>query len=396
MRGRARGGWSGGRPGPGSIAIALAVSGAIAAVVLATVPRLTGATARPTSSPLSSPASGPASPTAPAASQTPPLPSADAAVLAHVQAPADLDPAALTRRSVGRAAVLVAVVGPTGRTTAALDADTWEWVTPVVPGLDPSSTLPFALSPDGRRVALPTPWPASGVTIVELATGARTTLASPAEPGCRDEGYTWTPDGREVAFVTGCLPADERDLPTGQSADVFAVDVTTRAVRRIEHVVRYAACEAYPAISPDGRLLAYGIATADAGEGADPSAPACGVRVLDMTTGTATVVPGTHMAYGDPWLDDTHVLTWDEADRYGGAGLSLDGVGGQVTPLPGVVQDGALGGTPLLRDFGTRTTCPVALCTGDPDTGSARPWLAVPPGTAVGTPSVARAISATR
>jgi eukaryotic-like serine/threonine-protein kinase len=144
------------------------------------------------------------------------------------------------------------------------------------------------LSPDGQRVALDSRGLNRAIWIYDIARGTRIPITSEGTPAYA----TWTPDGKRVAFAAGAT--GERNLfwssagggstperlttsefaqwPSSWSHDgetllyvenhaetgfdIWAVNVAARppAARPILHTRDF---EAWPALSPDGRWLAY-------------------------------------------------------------------------------------------------------------------------------------------
>jgi dipeptidyl aminopeptidase/acylaminoacyl peptidase len=65
-----------------------------------------------------------------------------------------------------------------------------------------------------------------------------------------EHSIAWSPDGREIAFVSNRTGRDDHNM----HLDIYAVDVKTSEIRRITESV---GAEYYPAWSPDGKTIAY-------------------------------------------------------------------------------------------------------------------------------------------
>jgi Tol biopolymer transport system component len=128
----------------------------------------------------------------------------------------------------------------------------------------------FAISPDGHRAAVGVTTPGTGldIWIKQLDTGPFTRLTFSG----RDRRPTWSPDGREVAFV--------RDNSRGGSSDVYARAADGGGSdRRLAHLDRAIQEVTW---SPDGRWLLVRTDNSQAGNG-----DIVAVRV----TGDSTVMP---------------------------------------------------------------------------------------------------------
>lgn len=118
------------------------------------------------------------------------------------------------------------------------------------PGLAESRPAP---SPDGRRLALLQVQPGGSIAIVvrEMATGRDFVVGVPGGTSpwlCKLPQLSWTPDGTEI--VTSALGAEGR-------CGIVAVSVTTRAVRTLTQSPRSTLGDLEPAVSPDGRTIAF-------------------------------------------------------------------------------------------------------------------------------------------
>jgi len=102
-------------------------------------------------------------------------------------------------------------------------------------------------SPDGSRIAFRSN--RDGPTRIYVKDVDSPGL-TPITPGPHDEPGSWTPDGKEFAFVHG-------EFAKGAlSYDIYVVSLASPNKPR--PVVNNAAAESYPEFSPDGRWLAYG------------------------------------------------------------------------------------------------------------------------------------------
>lgn len=353
-----------------------------------------------------------AAPTPRAAPTAGPTTAAPTALGADVELAADivlaetyLDPAALPLRTVETAA-LVAVAGvATSPETMllAVDATTGAWVRVDAPG--PWYPVPLALSPDGRALlrSRAEPLEPVGIDVVQLGTGVVRELPMPVPPGrhpddCWHRDVTWAPLGGRVGVVTGCavdVPGQEWPQDVGMETWVHEVDVATGAARVIEHVPNSGPSETYPAYSPDGRFLAYGIGYAP--EDDDDQGWAT-LRVIAVDGSSAHEAHALHMVYGDPWLDDTTLVVWDELSAAEDAYLLVDAPSGTSEPL-GLERlldlAGFVGGrlviarTPWVEE---PIPCPGLLCTADTTTGAVRPWITMPEGAGIAFIAPARAV----
>ncbi len=309
--------------------------------------------------------------------------------------PGELDPARLPTRRIDRAAVLVPVVEGGEPTWIALDADTGTWVVPELGGLE--HTLVLDLSPDGTRVAYAqfqylAPMK---VFVRDLGTGRTSEVRYPIGDDCRLDGQAWAPDGARLGLVIGCVNLNEvhaqPNLAVRYWGRAIEVDLTSGEVTTVDELVDAAPCEAYPAYSPDGHLLAYGVSTPTT----DIESPGCGVRVVDLATRDAHEWPDMHMTYGDPWQSADRVAVWSESPTVEtDQTLLLDGGTGETVqfgPSWLIAEDGFLAGSALVTmTWDAQHSCPATMCTFDADTQTLRPWLTLPEGQAAGTPQVAR------
>ncbi|NLI01464.1 MAG: PDZ domain-containing protein [Chthonomonadales bacterium] len=110
-----------------------------------------------------------------------------------------------------------------------------------------SGVQELALSPDGRRLA----FVIRGEVFVMPASGTGEPLRLTNTPE-REEDITWSPDGKGLALISD---------RTG-SAELYLLDVETRRMRQITRARKEP--PASPAISPDGKTIAFVRGGADA------------------------------------------------------------------------------------------------------------------------------------
>ncbi len=104
---------------------------------------------------------------------------------------------------------------------------------------DSNAVRAAAWHPDGNGLAVAT---ADGISMLE---NGRQTLLVPREPGYEKHNMRWTPDGRQLVYT----------LQQGQNRDLWLHDIDGAQPDR--PIVATPAIESSPALSPDGRWLAF-------------------------------------------------------------------------------------------------------------------------------------------
>ncbi|MFI5836691.1 TolB family protein [Micromonospora sp. NPDC051300] len=246
---------------------------------------------------------------------------------------------ALNRRTLLRAAALTGAAAATGLAgglaaapASAAEAANGPWLVSVGWGviqIDPGRTTPRPLlsdgdhakaSPDGRYVAwVNNAWSGDGtllpyVAVYDRVTGERRTLLADP-PGVLYGAPTWSPDGREIALVTG-----------SQQDRLIAVDVATGGTR----VLVQGHAMSSPDWSRDGSMIVMHWRSRSEG----PQ-----LRVLELATGTVRrlYTPQAGERFAGPvftpdservvfcttrWYPDLATLNQSLASvRIGGAGL---------------------------------------------------------------------------
>ena len=169
--------------------------------------------------------------------------------------------------------------------------------------------------------------PAEGGTPRQVTSGPHDHDGTPA----------WLPDGSGLV-----VSADRRtgaELDPGDS-DLYHVDLATGAITRLTDRV---GPDAQPAVSPDGRRVAY-VGTDDRGRGYQVSH----LYVLDLDGGAPRqLLPDLDRDVRDPtWADDEIVVQYDDEGTTRLAAVDPDGRGG-----PRVLASD-LGGTSIGRPYG--------------------------------------------
>jgi Tol biopolymer transport system component len=118
-------------------------------------------------------------------------------------------------------------------------------------------------SPDGSTIAfiVRNPDHTIHVELRSLADGVeREIFARPSNAPwlCDNPKLSWTPDGKEIVTTAPPQPDDPAAiLINSHACGIVAVNVRTRAVRRITHSPAGTQGDLEPAISPDGRTVAF-------------------------------------------------------------------------------------------------------------------------------------------
>lgn len=144
--------------------------------------------------------------------------------------------------------------------------------------VEDASTTPAEDAPATRRRA-------SRPFLLDLRTGERTRLAKSL---ARGQNFAASPDGRSLAYVAR---AGEGSL------QIFVARIDGTRVRQVTHEPRGAA---WPAWSPDGRMIAY----EDGMEGRR------NLFVLDRATGRSSLVTGESIGGGSQFTPDGSALVY--------------------------------------------------------------------------------------
>ena len=402
-----------GRPPLARVALAFVLCAAVAALVVVLAPRLAPVAGGPVSG--GSPPTDAEGVPAPAATPDPATPTPAVSMLATPVAtelppaptrldplpllpPGEVDPEQVPERRVERATLVVETIAPDGGESVvlAVDWDSGEWVR--LRARDAAMTTSTLLSPDGRsllqyRFEVGTqPW----MDVVALATGEqqRIDLGAPwsGEDCWLDQG-AWAPDSRHVVATLGC----------SAGAVLLEVDLAEGTVHQVELVADGYPLENSPSYSPDGRYILWVVEDGREPEWGDPLDDDRwqSVRLVDRTTGTVRVVDGVHPTYGDPWLDGSTVLLWDDWETYPEAFeddrlgyLWLDARDGSIeAAVPYIGNSAGFVGTGLLVDGLSSVAdapCDADLCIADPTTTDGSPWLRIAEPWVAGPISVAR------
>lgn len=213
------------------------------------------------------------------------------------------------RAPVGRALALhgrAVLVGTDGRTVRTLD----DALRRNTPGAD--APAPSLLSPDGTIVAVGSRGATSDLLLVDLATGAASTVAVPgAQAGVTPSA--WSPDGARVALL---VPAAAPDTTGATVGRIVVADVATRGAGDLPGSEGASAAS----FSPDGSQLAVQVGNS--------------LRLVDPTTGAGVelgVPAGRTLAGGQAWSPDGAFLTLTDGS---GGWEFLPVVADAVVPAP--------------------------------------------------------------
>jgi dipeptidyl aminopeptidase/acylaminoacyl peptidase len=164
--------------------------------------------------------------------------------------------------------------------------------------------------------------------------------------GATDENsIDWRGDGHEIVFLSNHEPDPDAKL----NYDIFAVNVSTGAVRQLTHTP---GVEFNPAISPDGRFIAYTATTRDITT-IDSIAEDVHVWAVPVTGGTGQELNAAldRRGFLPHWTVDSRFIIYTAADhgklalyrvpRNGGASTALFNGEAQVSSIS-VAKNGAI------------------------------------------------------
>ena len=126
-------------------------------------------------------------------------------------------------------------------------------IAPVEPALQEIASTKWyqqaAISPNGARVAYVETLPAAGKTAIYTTSGgeARTRItASATKSDCAEQNVAWSPDSKQVAFLSDCAKKDQLEL--------YVAPATGGPAKQVTHLKGLLAD---PRWSPDGKRIAY-------------------------------------------------------------------------------------------------------------------------------------------
>ena len=208
----------------------------------------------------------------------------------------------------------------------------------------------LAWSPDGKQIAFagttepepPVPDPRI-VTRIQYKTrtgfsdNRRTHIyvvrAGGGEPRQLTSGDTdehsidWSSPGTEIVFLSNHEPDPDAKL----NYDIFAVNVSTAAVRQLTHTP---GVEFDPAVSPDGRWITY-VATTRTITTIDSIAEDAHVWVIPITGGTGRELNAAldRRSFAPLWMPDSQAILYTAADHGKLALYRIPRSGGDSTPV---------------------------------------------------------------
>lgn len=123
----------------------------------------------------------------------------------------------------------------------------------------------------------------------------------PLWPGC-----TWSPDGKQIAFVSGNFGEE--------GVNIFTIDINEKNIKNLTNVDNGIRA-GNPAWSPDGNWIAYGVVEVD-----EWPNPANGFKLI-FTESTIYVIDSKGKNGGKPLektagLSSDHVPVWTQSDFF--------------------------------------------------------------------------------